>query len=349
MGALTARLAAAWTTFWFTRRPSSTLALFRVALGFTVLVWTLTLTPDLFNFYATDGLEPNVWYSTRFTIFRWWQTDTAIVVNYVVLLASSIAVMSGRFLRLAGPLMWVALASFQGHNRTIGNSGDGLLRLWSLFFGLFCLATPSREIRSFPGQTEWRPAPTWVLRLVQIQLPIIYLVSMSSKLGGSLWLDGTAVPYVFRLADFARFPLPPFLIDSLPVGAALTWGTLALELALVVILWIPKTRRLGIVLGLGLHIGFDYALRVGFFGWAMVIGYLAFLTPSEAAWWLNLPRRVLRKPKIMVADQAVTPASSDSGRSNGDGRAQSGELGDLVQGHGPAEEEALSESGTHRP
>ncbi len=348
---MTSRLAAAWTTFWFTRKPSATLALFRVGLGFTVLIWTISLTPDLFNFYATDGLEPNVWYGTRFTILRWWHTDTAIVVTYVTLLGSSLAVISGRFLRVAAPLMWVALATFQGHNRTIGNSGDGLLRLWALFFGLFALTTPSREMRSFAGQVEWQPAPTWVLRLVQLQLPLIYLVSMTSKLGGSLWMDGTAVPYVLRLADFARFPLPAVLTDSLGVGAALTWGTLALELALVVILWIPKTRRLGIILGLGLHFGFDYTLRLGFFGWAMAVGYLAFLTPRESAWLLNVPRRLLRLPLIVVPETAPGPRPTDeaSDSSDGDTGSVTSELGNFVDGHRASEVEALPEPGPHRP
>ncbi len=171
---------------------------------------------------------------------------------------------------------------------------------------------------------------------------------MSSKLNGSLWLDGTAVPYVFRLADFARFPLPGFLTDSLAVGAALTWGTLVLELALVVILWIPKTRRLGIALGLGLHIGFDYALRVGFFGWAMAVGYLAFLTPREAAWILNVPRRLSGRERITLPEE---PASGDSvsAGADSDGGPVPGEARDLVGSHGPSEEEPLAETSAHRP
>lgn len=334
-----ARPLAAWSTFWFTRRPSSTLVLFRTALGFTMLVWTLTLTPDLFHFYGIGGVEPTPIFETRFTIFRWWHSDTAIVVNYIVLLTSSVAVMTGRFLKIAAPLMWVALATFQGYNRTIGNSGDSLLRIWTLFFAVFVVATPSRELPTQPVQGRWPRGPTWVLRLVQLQMPVIYLVSMSSKLGGSLWLDGTAVPYVLRLADFTRFPLPGFLTDSLAVGAVLTWGTLALELALVVILFIPRTRRLGIILGLGLHIGFDYTLRLGFFGWSMVIGYLAFFTPEEAAWVLNLPRRIRGRSQVGV---------DGSAGSDGDGGSVPHEVGYLTDRHGPAEEEALPEPGAHR-
>lgn len=339
-----AGLAARWTTFWFTRQPSSTLALFRISLGVTMLAWTLSITPDLFTFFGPEGVEPNVWYSTRFTIFRWWHTETAIIVNYAVLLVSSVAVIFGRFLRIAAPLMWVALATFQGHNRTIGNSGDGLLRIWTLFFAIFALTTPGREINARRSDTTWKLAPTWVLRLAQIQLPIIYLVSMTSKLGGSLWIDGTAVPYVLRLADFARFPLPAFMTDNLAIGALMTWSTLALEAALVVMLWIPKTRRLGIALGLGLHIGFDYTMRLGFFGWAMAIGYTAFLTPSESAWLLNRLRRLVGLTAMTLPEPPDESAGAD-----GHGGAMPNELGDLVGGHGSAEEEALPEPSSHRP
>lgn len=57
---------------------------------------------------------------------------------------------------------------------------------------------------------------------------------------------------------------------------------LAVDFALPTLLWTRRTRRLGSGPGIGLHLGLNYALRRGFFGWIMVTAYLAFLTPSEA-------------------------------------------------------------------
>jgi hypothetical protein len=88
----------------------------------------------------------------------------------------------------------------------------------------------------------------------------------------------------------------------------LTYWTLALEITLPFLLWIPRTRRLAILLGLALHLGFDYPLRLGFFSWSMVIGYVAFLTPTEAAavaGWLRRLWARIRDPLGAVRGAAA--------------------------------------------
>ena len=95
------------------------------------------------------------------------------------------------------------------------------------------------------------------------------------------------------------------------IGNVLTYGVLAVEFAIPFLLWTRRTRRLGIGLGIGLHLGLNYALRLGLFGWIMVVAYLAFLTPAESGKLLGRAREIAgsvgrrRSPGKRVADRAA--------------------------------------------
>ena len=53
-----------------------------------------------------------------------------------------------------------------------------------------------------------RRYPVWPLRLLQIQMTLVYLSTLGEKLRGTDWFDGTALYYVSRLDDlFGRFPV----------------------------------------------------------------------------------------------------------------------------------------------
>jgi hypothetical protein len=135
-----------------------------------------------------------------------------------------------------------------------------------------------RAPRSF---WEFPARAPWALRLMQIQLSVIYLSSVWEKLHGFTWRNGTAVAYALRLEDLQHFPMPGFASTWAPAVALLTWGTLAAELSLGVLVW-TRWRLPVLAAGVAMHIGFAYALRVGFFSAAMCVLYLAFLPPALA-------------------------------------------------------------------
>ena len=64
-------LSDAWSRFWHTPAESSTLTLFRAALGFVVLCWGISLGFDLRAFYSETGLLPAPEYTAyRISVFR---------------------------------------------------------------------------------------------------------------------------------------------------------------------------------------------------------------------------------------------------------------------------------------
>jgi HTTM domain len=287
MTALLRRTATAWQRFWFEPRSTSTLALFRVAFGLVVIGWTLSLTPNLFAFLGPDGIEPDSFgrAAGEWGLLAGTTGPTVVVAVFLGTLAGAAALTVGWHARIAALVVFVGIVSIEQRNPLISNSGDGLLR--NLAF--YCVLAPSGAALSLDRLRARRDAfwrfpqrAPWALRLIQIQVSVGYLATVWLKLQGETWRDGTAVSYALRMEDVHRLPTPEFLTRSPVTTEALTFGTLAVELALGILVWNRALRPWVMSLGVVMHIMIEYSIVVGFFGMAMVVAYLAFLSPVTA-------------------------------------------------------------------
>ena len=182
--------------------------------------------------------------------------------------------------------MFVGIVSLERRNPFVFNSGDALLRI----IAFYLMLAPSGASLSLD---RWRRAKNafwefperapWALRLMQVQLSIAYLSGLWAKLMGPAWNDGTAVSYAVRLEDLARFDLLHALATSAVAVNLLTYGTLATEALVGVLVWNRALRPWVLGLGFALHVGIDLTIRVGFFSYAMFVLYLAFLSPNWAS------------------------------------------------------------------
>jgi Vitamin K-dependent gamma-carboxylase len=278
----------AWDRFWFVPVATSTFALFRMAFALVTLGWTLSLAPTLFAFYSTDGIlpaQPDYAGDAAWGLLGIFTGNAAVTVLYFLLFVGSIFLLFGFQTRISALVVFVCLVSFGRRNPWVLNSGDLLLQT----LAFYVLLMPSGAALSVDrwlkrGENFWEfPARAiWPLRLVQIQVSIIYLAAVWAKVRGFTWNDGTAVSYALRVGDIARLPVPGFITDSLVITNVLTYGTLATELAIGILVWNRMLRPWVLLAGVGLHLGIDYSVRVGFFSFAILITYIAFLPPGTA-------------------------------------------------------------------
>jgi hypothetical protein len=140
---------------------------------------------------------------------------------------------------------------------------------------------------------EFPARAPWALRLIQIQLSLGYLSAVWHKAGNDLWRDGSAVSYALRMQDIHRAPTPGFITHSGAITELLTFGTLALELGLAILVWNRAARPWVLALGMSLHMMIDLNILVGFFSYAMLVAYLSFVPPDTAAARLLATRDLL--------------------------------------------------------
>jgi hypothetical protein len=290
-----------WHSFWFRREPMYTLGLIRIAFGVLLVLWTIGLLPMLNDLLGPDGVvptQPETPYMLG--IFELWTSNQAILVGWVVLLASSIALTFGWHSRLAAVLVFILVLSFQRRDPWMFNAGDVVVRIEALFLALSpCGAALSLDQRRSTG-LFWsaEPRPVWPIRLFQVQMSIIYLAALQMKLSGETWLHGTAVSYVLRLDDMRRFPAPDWYTTNALIMNLVTWGTLAIEFALAVLIWKPRLRPWVLAAGMVMHLMIDVHIQIGVFSFAMFVLYVAWMSPESAA---RLPREVKRMASRLSA------------------------------------------------
>ncbi|MGH2995308.1 MAG: HTTM domain-containing protein [Gaiellaceae bacterium] len=294
------RAFAVWERFWFVRAETSTFAVIRVAFGVVLLAWTLSLAPSLYSLLGSDGVfpgHPDVG-TGGWSVLQISDSDAVVTVLYLLLLVGSLFLLVGFKTRLAAFVVFVCLVTFDRRNPWMLNSGDLLLTVLAFYIMLMPSGealSVDRWLKTRRGFWEFPVRSLWPLRLVQVQVSILYVAAVWEKVRGTTWNDGTAVSYAFRLEDLERFPVPGFVTDSLLLVNLLTYGTLAVELALGILVWNRVLRPWVLLAGVGLHLGIDFATRVGFFSYAVFVAYIAFLPPETAsAWVLRARDRVAR-------------------------------------------------------
>jgi hypothetical protein len=277
-----------WNRFWFQPVETSSFALFRVAFGVLALAYTLSLAPGLFAFYSDDGIlpgQPDYGGTWSWGLLGYFPSDGAVLLFYFLLLVGSVSLLFGFQSRIAALVVFACLVSFGRRDPWVLNSGDLLvmvLAFYMLFMPGGTALSVDRWLKSRRDFWEFPARAIWPLRLVQIQVSILYIFAVWAKVRGATWNDGTAVSYAFRIGDLERFPVPGFVTDSLVLANLLTFGTLAVELSLGILVWNRVLRPWVLLLGVGLHLGIDYAVRVGFFSYAVLVAYVAFVPPDAA-------------------------------------------------------------------
>ncbi|MFN8036677.1 MAG: HTTM domain-containing protein [Acidimicrobiia bacterium] len=306
----------AWNRFWFTPQPTSTLALFRIALGCVALLWGLALLPDLRAFFSSKGIEPTP-VAVTWGLLGHFTSDTVLYLAYAALLASAVCVVLGYRTRLASVVLFVTVFSFIQRTPSVMNSGDGLLRIL-LFLLMFMPAGESLSLDRWRMARDrfWEfPARTpWALRLVQIQVSLVYLSACYHKIDAGGWTNGEALSYAWRMDDIARFHVPAFAQHSLTVSTLFSFLTLAIELLIGVMVWVPSARPLVLSLGIALHIGIDLTLRIGFFSITIIVAYIAFLSPRTATRLILAARARIRRSSSTTVDDSIAAPGAATAR-----------------------------------
>ena len=301
---------AGWERFFFAPESTAPLAVLRIAFGLTVTAWTLTQLPVLFTFYGPDGLLPQ---APAIGPWQWGLLTTvnsvpALAVVFLAMLGAAVALTIGASPRVASVIVLLGLIAFERRNPYVLNSGDVLLRVMAVYL----VFAPSGESLSWDRwrrnrSTFWefpRRAP-WAMRMLQVQVSIIYLAAVWAKVQGDVWRNGTAVSYALRMLDQLRAPSPEVVAASGLVTEWLTFGTLLIELSVAILVWNRRLRPWVLGAGALLHLGIEVFIMVGFFSIGMWVLYLVFLSPD----WTE--RRILGLRDQWRARRARTGSRTD--------------------------------------
>lgn len=224
--------------------------------------------PYYFSFHALSGE-------------LWWQ-----VVLFCVNAACIISLMIGFKTRFFTFICWAFLVSLQNRNPFILQGGDDLLRLTLLW----CMFLPWGQRYSIIKQSSFSNSYFSIANIgFVILICSVYFFSALLKTSPEWHNEGTAIYYALSLEQI-RMPLGTLLYQFPLIMKLLTWLVYYIELIapllILIPVFIPKLRIIGIVSIALLHIGIGSTLYVGLF---FIIGLITLLgiLPSNTMNWIE--------------------------------------------------------------
>jgi hypothetical protein len=276
-----------WDQFWFAEIPPHIYALIRIALG-TIGVINLLALHDVAQFWQPGGFVSEA--DSAIGLKPWLAArgagDVAGGILYLGVLAIFGCVAVG-FATSTTVALGLIAALFQLSWNYLPLSGANhafqaflFCLMWADCGSVWSLDAFLSRRRAAPAATTVERFPIAPLRLIQIQVAVIYLNTGLWKLMSPLWRDGTAVHYVLQSNVFRRVPIDvPVSLDALTTLA--TYATLLFEIAFIFLIPFRQLRRFVLIGGVLLHLGMLALIEIGPFHIVMMAGYLAFLDPER--------------------------------------------------------------------
>ena len=263
-------------TWWNKPIRAERLAALRIALALCLLFNILTSyrvhLQDFFGdgqlgggqMFATYGAAPNL----NWSLLRGLDDPMAVMVAFWTWAAAAIMLLVGCWTRLSAILTWVLSMSFANANPFIDNAGD-TIRTIALFYLVLC---PCGAVWSVDGlvrrHRHGAEGPVyvwpWPLRLLFIQLILIYFVNGLYKVTGPDWLEGDSLYYVLGDLTLTRFSIAQLPVPLIVIRMA-TWLVLIWELTFPVLVLFRRTRCLALLFGVIFHLGIFATMELGGF------------------------------------------------------------------------------------
>lgn len=272
-----------WLT---TPLPAERAAALRIAVGLVLLFDLVVLyLPNLRSLYGPGGFGdpsnfddlfgPPGW---RWSVLRLLPAEWGPQALFAVWLVAAVALLVGYRPRLAAGVAWVCAVSFNYSNLALHNGGDQL-KLIALLMLAFLPTDGRWAVRRDPAaRSATGPVlvQAWPIRLLMIQLAIMYFMNGYYKSMGPGWRDGSVMLAVANNPTWAHFS-PDYL--PLPDAAlkALAWATLVWELFFPLLVLMPVTRAATLWVGVFFHVGTLVHLEVGLFPLYALCYYVPFV------------------------------------------------------------------------
>lgn len=216
-----------------------------------------------------------------------WAMQGVLVLSLVILILGPVGRIGSRVLAMIA--LFCHLGILQ-RNYSIVYGADIVTSFW--LFGLCFLDSTERlSLKSLWASKKpgWRLSfePDWSriltstgVRILQIQLCLIYGYTGFEKLKGNDWWDQTAIWKVLgneqlMLADLSFLRNVPLVIGLM------TWGTVLFEIYSPVLFWPRATRKWTLMAGWALHIGICLTMGLYIFSLTMMSAYLLF---ADSRW-----------------------------------------------------------------
>jgi hypothetical protein len=261
-------LVASWNRFFHAPSAGVRIAAVRILLGLYLLVYLGAMAPHVPLMFSNEGVY------VPYLLPDYAPAPAVAWLMFSAMIAATLALTIGYRTTASAALLLVLFLYHYFLQLAVKHSSFD--RLIVIYLGVVCLADAGRVLGCDARRIGPRPT-RWGERVLQIQTVLLYLGAGLWKVFNPAWhgavllrsnLQGMfATPLAFALA---RQDLTP------RTWSLLSLSVIALELAIGVLLMVPRLRAVGLVLGVGFHLANCFVLVIPEFLVALAV-YPAFM------------------------------------------------------------------------
>ena len=281
-----------WSDVWFQRVDPASAGLFRICIGLLMFAMLACLYTNWNAYYSLNGVQsladPSLLQTPEDTwsVFYWTHGVIAVGAFWWIGIVAALGFCIGFQTRLCTIVLYILQTSLVHRNRWVANGEDLVFRM-VLFYSCFAPLNQALSVdkwlddRKPPAKRAFTQWPRiWPIRLIQINIALIYVISLPNKLADDVaWWNGTAIYLSIVSNMWSRFPWPGLFYGRL--SKLFTYGTLFTEGSFPILVWFRKTKLPAIAAVVGLHVGIAIMLKnVTFFSLSMACSFLIFLPPE---------------------------------------------------------------------
>ncbi|MFK5921869.1 MAG: HTTM domain-containing protein [Verrucomicrobiota bacterium] len=268
---------------WLRQVDESHYALVRFVFSIVALISLGMLWPYRHAFYSDQGMidqgaalaETRYFYLSVFGVVR---SAPAVTAYFVFSAGAMVCLALGWAPRLAALCVFIWVSSCALRAPVAVTGWDLVLRS----FAFLILVSPLGKAWKLGG--SWLPktisVPVYGITLMQLQVLVIYWQTVIGRLQDTWWMNGEFFAF-FMLSHHSRWP-GLWVVEMMPLMRLLTWGTLVFEMVLPILLFVPRTRWWGIVLGIIFHLAIVVASNnITMFSLTMIMTYFVFLREAD--------------------------------------------------------------------
>lgn len=279
--------------------PAERAAAFRVAVGLALVAdIVLTYLPHFAVVFSPDALGGKDIFPPRFrdggafwSVLRWLPDSWGPAAVTGVWLGSAVALAAGWRPLAAGLVAWACAVSVWNINFGLHNGGDRL-RNTMLLMAAVSSSGAAGGVSSVRAAGDRRPVlvPGWPLRVVALQLALLYFFGGVYKIVSPAWQSGYVMYFVAHDLTWSNAPAQ---LARLPLWGhqLMAWVTLVWELGFPAFVVMTGTRAATLWLGVFFHVATLFTLEVGCFALYSLAGYAVFVPWERYAGWGRFARK----------------------------------------------------------
>ena len=267
-------------------------ALARMTLGLTLFFTYLSRFQNL-NLLTTEALLPKdqallIFPEAMRPFWSWtfWPDSWAFLIHVIFCLTILLWIfgIGGRTL---GIFLWVMQMGFIQRNYSIVFGADVMAAVF--LFYLVLIETPPQiknaaflrqGMQSFAQEEKSDWISSAMIRLLQIQMAVIYAYTGFEKLKGASWWDGTALWSVFANPQMVWMDLS-FIKHISWILPVIAFTTIIFEIYFPAAMLSRRVKYFWLAAGLGFHLGIGFLMSLWSFSLVMLSIYFVYLDPND--------------------------------------------------------------------